>query len=38
MWDVTLGQIETTTILASNREFAKVTPQATVNSTYRRDI
>ena len=30
MWDVTLGQVETTTILANNRGFAKVEPQATM--------
>lgn len=30
MWDVTLGQIETTSILANNRSFAKVSPQATM--------
>lgn len=29
-WDVQLGQIETTTILANNRDFAKVSPQATM--------
>jgi len=29
-WDVTLGQIETTTILTNNRTFAKVEPQATM--------
>lgn len=29
-WDVTLGQVETTTILANNRAFAKVSPQATM--------
>jgi hypothetical protein len=29
-WDVTLGQVEYTSILANNREFAKVTPQATM--------
>lgn len=28
-WDVTLGQIETTTVLANNRAFAKVSPAAT---------
>jgi hypothetical protein len=28
-WDVTLGQIETTTILTNNRQFAKVSPAAT---------
>lgn len=30
MWDVTLGQVETTTILANNRSFAKVSPSATM--------
>jgi hypothetical protein len=30
MWDVTLGQVETTSILANNRSFAKVSPQATM--------
>ena len=29
-WDVNLGQIETTGILANNRSFAKVSPQATM--------
>jgi hypothetical protein len=29
-WDVNLGQIETTGILANNRAFAKVSPQATM--------
>lgn len=29
-WDVTLGQIETTTILTNNRAFAKVDPSATM--------
>jgi hypothetical protein len=29
-WDVTLGQIETTSVLTNNREFAKVEPQATM--------
>jgi hypothetical protein len=29
-WDVNLGQIETTNVLANNRGFAKVTPQATM--------
>ncbi len=29
-WDVTLGQVETTSILANNRAFAKVSPQATM--------
>src|SRR5207248_4156539 len=29
-WDVTLGKIETTSILTNNRAFAKVTPQATM--------
>jgi hypothetical protein len=29
MWDVTLGQIESTSILANNRSFAKVSPSAT---------
>jgi len=29
-WDVNLGQIELTSILANNREFAKVSPQATM--------
>jgi hypothetical protein len=29
-WDVTFGQLETTSILANNREFAKVTPEATM--------
>ncbi len=28
-WDVTLGQVETTTVLANNRGFAKVSPSAT---------
>ncbi len=28
-WDVTLGQIETTSVLANNRTFAKVSPSAT---------
>ena len=30
MWDVTFGQIETTSILTNNRGFGKVTPQATM--------
>ncbi|MBI1913276.1 MAG: hypothetical protein HYS12_00735 [Planctomycetes bacterium] len=30
MWDVTLGQVETTSILTNNRAFAKVSPQATM--------
>ncbi|HVA48441.1 MAG TPA: hypothetical protein VNH11_18905 [Pirellulales bacterium] len=30
MWDVTMGQIETTSILANNRSFAKVSPAATM--------
>src|SRR5262249_50095281 len=30
MWDVTLGDIETTSILTNNRTFAKVSPQATM--------
>jgi hypothetical protein len=29
-WDVTLGQVETTTILVNNRGFGKVQPQATM--------
>jgi len=29
-WDVTLGQVERTSILTNNRAFAKVTPQATM--------
>lgn len=29
-WDVTFGQIETTSILTNNRAFAKVSPQATM--------
>ncbi len=29
-WDVTLGQVERTTILTNNRAFAKVTPEATM--------
>ena len=29
-WDVTLGQIETTTVLTNNRMFAKVSPAATM--------
>jgi hypothetical protein len=29
-WDVTLGQIETTSILTNNRTYAKVDPQATM--------
>jgi len=29
-WDVSLGQIELTSILANNREFAKVSPEATM--------
>src|SRR5207253_11190775 len=29
-WDVTLGKIETTSILTNNREFGKVTPEATM--------
>lgn len=29
-WDVSLGQIETTTVLTNNRNFAKVTPSATI--------
>lgn len=29
-WDVTLSQIETTTVLTNNRTFAKVEPQATM--------
>lgn len=29
-YDVTLGQVETTTVLANNRNFAKVEPQATM--------
>lgn len=28
-WDVTMGQVETTTVLANNRAFAKVDPAAT---------
>lgn len=28
-WDVTLGQVETTTVLTNNRQFAKVSPAAT---------
>jgi len=30
LWDVQTGQVETTTVLANNRAFAKVTPQATM--------
>ena len=30
LWDVNLGQVETTTILANNRSFAKVSPRATI--------
>ncbi|MFO0899244.1 MAG: hypothetical protein U0836_17610 [Pirellulales bacterium] len=30
MWDVNLGQVEQTSILANNRAFAKVEPQATM--------
>ena len=30
MWDVQMGQVETTTVLANNRAFAKVSPQATM--------
>lgn len=30
MYDVQLGQVETTTVLANNRSFAKVSPQATM--------
>lgn len=30
LWDVQLGQVETTNVLANNRAFAKVTPQATM--------
>ncbi len=30
MWDVNLGDIETTSILTNNRTFAKVSPQATM--------
>jgi hypothetical protein len=30
LWDVNLGQIETTSVLANNRSFAKVSPQATM--------
>ncbi|MCI0380261.1 MAG: hypothetical protein L0215_21965 [Gemmataceae bacterium] len=38
-WDVTLGQIETTSILTNNRSFAKVDPQATMEFDLpRRDI
>lgn len=29
-WDVNLGQVERTTILTNNRQFAKVSPQATM--------
>lgn len=29
-WDVQMGQVETTNVLANNRAFAKVTPQATM--------
>src|SRR5207249_1364928 len=28
LWDVTLGKVETTSILTNNRAFAKVSPQA----------
>jgi predicted transcriptional regulator len=39
MWDVTLGQIETTSILTNNRGFGKVEPQATMEFDLpRRDI
>lgn len=38
-WNVSLGQIETTSILANNRSFAKVSPQATMEFDLpRRDI
>ena len=30
LWDVTMGQIETTTVLTNNRSFAKVSPAATM--------
>jgi len=30
LWDVTLGQIETTSVLTNNRAFAKVSPSATM--------
>lgn len=30
MWDVQMGQVETTNVLANNRAFAKVSPQATM--------
>jgi len=38
-WDVTLGQVETTSILSNNRAFAKVSPQATMEFDLpRRDV
>ncbi|MEO8498860.1 MAG: hypothetical protein ABI614_27680, partial [Planctomycetota bacterium] len=30
MWDVQMGQVETTNVLANNRAFAKVSPEATM--------
>ena len=30
MWDVTMGQVETTNVLTNNRAFAKVSPEATM--------
>lgn len=30
LWDVQMGQVETTNVLANNRAFAKVTPEATM--------
>lgn len=30
LWDVQMGQVETTNVLANNRSFAKVTPEATM--------
>jgi hypothetical protein len=30
LWDVQMGQVETTNVLANNRAFAKVSPQATM--------